>query len=63
MEARVERVKQQLRDGAVAGAAATLRQNSGVAVDPALAPEIQAMFPTAERIPAWRKDAQGPWTA
>eukprot|EP00975_Prorocentrum_lima_P052429 10989317-Prorocentrum_lima.AAC.1 len=62
MEARVERVKQQLRDGAVAGAAATLRQNSGVVVDPALAPEIQAMFPTAERIPAWRKPATEPWT-
>eukprot|EP00975_Prorocentrum_lima_P035774 7522891-Prorocentrum_lima.AAC.1 len=52
MEARVERMKQQLRDGAKAGAAATLRQTEGVAVDPALAPALQAMFPTAEPRPA-----------
>eukprot|EP00975_Prorocentrum_lima_P057955 12158864-Prorocentrum_lima.AAC.1 len=51
-QARVERMKQQLRDGAIAGAAATLRQTEGVAVDPALAPDLQAMFPTVEPHPA-----------
>eukprot|EP00975_Prorocentrum_lima_P060183 12621843-Prorocentrum_lima.AAC.1 len=48
MVARVERMKQQLRDGSIAGAAATLRQTEEVAVDPALAPDLQAMFPTVE---------------
>eukprot|EP00975_Prorocentrum_lima_P038271 8047094-Prorocentrum_lima.AAC.1 len=62
MEARVERVRQQLRDGAIAGAATTLRQKEGVAVDPALAPDIQAMFPTAEPRPAKRATTITPWT-
>eukprot|EP00975_Prorocentrum_lima_P028330 5954413-Prorocentrum_lima.AAC.1 len=62
MEARVERVKQQLRDGAIAGAAATLRQTEGVAVNPDLAPDIQAMFPTAEPRPATRAATILPWS-
>eukprot|EP00975_Prorocentrum_lima_P003318 732226-Prorocentrum_lima.AAC.1 len=53
MAARVERMKQQLRDGATAGAAATVRQTEGVAVDPALAPELQAMFPMVEPHPGF----------
>eukprot|EP00975_Prorocentrum_lima_P052015 10893046-Prorocentrum_lima.AAC.1 len=52
MAARVERMKQQLRDGAVAGAASTLRQAEGVAMDPAHAGDLQDLFPTQEPRPA-----------
>eukprot|EP00975_Prorocentrum_lima_P028171 5922287-Prorocentrum_lima.AAC.1 len=53
MAARVERMKQQLKDdGAVAGAASTLRQVEGVAMEPKHAAEIQELFPTKETQPA-----------
>eukprot|EP00975_Prorocentrum_lima_P027237 5725589-Prorocentrum_lima.AAC.1 len=52
MAARVDRMKQQLKDGAIAGAANTLRQTEGVAMDPHLAVEIQSLFPTREPRPA-----------
>eukprot|EP00975_Prorocentrum_lima_P050155 10501934-Prorocentrum_lima.AAC.1 len=52
MAARVEQMKQQLKDGAIAGAANTLRQTEGVAMDPSLAVDIQSLFPTREPRPA-----------
>eukprot|EP00975_Prorocentrum_lima_P015624 3311360-Prorocentrum_lima.AAC.1 len=52
MAARVDRMKQQLRDGAIAGAANTLRQTEGVAMDASLAVDIQDLFPTREPRPA-----------
>eukprot|EP00975_Prorocentrum_lima_P014450 3066216-Prorocentrum_lima.AAC.1 len=52
MAARVDRMKQQLKDGAIAGAASTLRQVDGVAMDPGHAPELQELFPTKEPQPA-----------
>eukprot|EP00975_Prorocentrum_lima_P031756 6668463-Prorocentrum_lima.AAC.1 len=54
MAARVERMKQQLKDGAMAGAASTLRQSDGVAMDPHQAVELQALFPTRELRPSRR---------
>eukprot|EP00975_Prorocentrum_lima_P035994 7573309-Prorocentrum_lima.AAC.1 len=61
MAARVDRMKQQLKDGAVAGAASTLRQAEGVAMDPRHAAELQALFPTQEPRPATPAAAAGPW--
>eukprot|EP00975_Prorocentrum_lima_P038252 8042341-Prorocentrum_lima.AAC.1 len=56
MAARVERMKQQLKDGAIAGAANTLRQTEGVAMDP-----IQNLFPTREPRPAAPTGTHGVW--
>eukprot|EP00975_Prorocentrum_lima_P053778 11283463-Prorocentrum_lima.AAC.1 len=61
MAARVERMKQQLKDGAIAGAASTLRQAEGVAMDPRHAPELRELFPTREPRPATLGSAPGPW--
>eukprot|EP00975_Prorocentrum_lima_P032688 6865264-Prorocentrum_lima.AAC.1 len=61
MAARVERMKQQLKDGAVAGAASTLRQVEGVAMEPKHAPELQALFPTRETRPATLGPSPKPW--
>eukprot|EP00975_Prorocentrum_lima_P056250 11796119-Prorocentrum_lima.AAC.1 len=61
MAARVDRMKQQLKDGAIAGAANTLRQVEGVAMEPHLADEIQGLFPTREPRPATKDGYYGVW--
>eukprot|EP00975_Prorocentrum_lima_P013529 2873745-Prorocentrum_lima.AAC.1 len=51
MASRAQRVQQQLKDGAIAGAASTLRQTQGVAAEPKHTRELQDLFPTHESHP------------
>eukprot|EP00975_Prorocentrum_lima_P052881 11085360-Prorocentrum_lima.AAC.1 len=55
-------MKQQLKDGAIAGAASTLRQTDGVAMDPRHAADLQEIFPTREPRSAALGPGPDPWT-